>query len=149
MSPSNSVRLSERGIVLASLPDSEWELLFAVTSGEQWRALRVFSIEQILGMLQQWPCAVVVTAPVLSDGDWRDLLAAVSPLHLSPQIVVMDRNADDASWLDVLDAGGFDLLRPPVQERDLAHVLRLAESSWLASLADLGGGWRRRAAGDH
>ncbi|MBL8233208.1 MAG: hypothetical protein JNL98_32215 [Bryobacterales bacterium] len=91
---------------------------------------------------------MILTETSLEDGSWRDLLCALSRLPNAPEIVVIDRKADDALWLDVLDAGGFDLLRTPLEERDLAHAFNLAEAHWLARVSAGVRGLGLGAAGD-
>lgn len=134
--------------ILASAASTEWDQVRDFSARQNRLVARASSVRAVLRLLKRSQCAVILTETALEDGTWRDLLGALSPRPDAPEIVVIDRNADDALWLDVLDAGGFDLLRTPLEERDLAHAFSLAEANWLARISAGVRGLGLSAAGD-
>jgi len=56
---------------------------------------------------------VLVTAPSLPDAAWRDLLHAAREIRPEAKVVVCSPLGDARLWIDVLEAGGFDVLAEP------------------------------------
>ena len=70
--------------------------------------------------------SVIVTAPDLPDGSWRDVLEIVPLMGRSPRIVVSAPFADERLWAEVLNLGGYDL----TESFDLLEVARTVESAY-------------------
>jgi len=69
---------------------------------------------------------VVLTDLALPDGSWFDILNLVGDLHPGAHVVVCARVADERLWTQVLEAGGFDVLVEPYQEREVHRILEAA-----------------------
>jgi len=69
---------------------------------------------------------VVLTDLSLPDGSWFDVLNRVGDLNTSAEVVVCARVADERLWTQVLEAGGFDILVEPYQEREVQRILSAA-----------------------
>jgi DNA-binding NtrC family response regulator len=76
---------------------------------------------------------VLVTDPVLPDGDWRTLMSEARRLRTPPSIVVISDTSDWRLWTDVLSAGGFDLLSKPWTPETAAWTLQSAFRRWQRS----------------
>jgi DNA-binding NtrC family response regulator len=59
-------------------------------------------------------------------GTWREALEAAQKCDPGLPVIVVDHAGEEAEWIDVLNAGGFDLLVPPFDERHLRSVLEHA-----------------------
>lgn len=69
---------------------------------------------------------VVVSASVLPDVMWQEVLAGVSRLPRPPRVLVAARFADPSLWYDVLEEGAYDLAVYPFCPDTLAHTIVLA-----------------------
>lgn len=59
------------------------------------------------------------------ETDWREVLHSFGQNPERP-IVFLARQADEHMWIEVLDAGGFDLLEKPYRSKDLRWVIETA-----------------------
>jgi DNA-binding NtrC family response regulator len=73
---------------------------------------------------------VIVCARDLPDGNWEDLLDAVSAGPLPPQVVVTSDCADSSLWSKVLNRGGYDVLLKPLAADEVFGLLSLAWRTW-------------------
>lgn len=97
------------------LDHSNWQLQFTCTLEETQTALRAF------------PFTVVLSEGRLSDGHcWKDILHALHDMSNPPTLIVADRLADEALWVEVLNLGAFDLLTKPFNAREVLHVVTTA-----------------------
>jgi FixJ family two-component response regulator len=78
--------------------------------------------------LEHHPSVVLITDAVLTDGDWKDLLAHASQQPLPPPLIVAANHADDRLWMEVLNSGGYNLLGKPFEEQEVFRVVSMA---WL------------------
>ncbi len=69
---------------------------------------------------------VVLTAAKLADGTWEDVIRLVRKTARHLPVIVMSRVVSMRLYLDTQDGGAADFIAPPVQPRDLAHVLTSA-----------------------
>lgn len=92
----------------------------------QWDVEFVYRVEEAVRR-QREELAPVVICEACGVGDWRQLVEDRESL---PLVVVVSRLADDALWQEVLRAGGYDVLRLPLEKRELGRVLEVAGSHW-------------------
>lgn len=92
----------------------------------QWDVEFVYRVEEAVRR-QRAELAPVVICEACGVGDWRQLVEDRESL---PLVVVVSRLADDALWQEVLRAGGYDVLRLPLEKRELGRVLEVAGSHW-------------------
>lgn len=97
------------------LGHSEWQLQFTCTLGETQTALRAF------------PFTVILSEGRLSDGHcWKDILHILHGMSSPPTLIVADRLADEALWVEVLNLGGYDLLTKPFKAKEVLHAVTTA-----------------------
>ncbi len=113
--------------------------VLAILSGEQdqaqlvdapgeWRLRFVRSYEAARAILQEQAVEVIVTDYRIGDEhSWHELLEDRSTTSLLPLVIVVDRNADDGMWIEVLTQGAIDLLSKPLSRTELHRVLRDAQ----------------------
>ena len=106
--------IDERGALRDLLPARRW----AVRAAGGWT--RVFE------RLRECPYDAVLCESSLADGDWKDVLAELLLCSSPPPLIVTSRLADAYLWTEVLDAGGFDVVPSPWEERELIRVLERA-----------------------
>jgi DNA-binding NtrC family response regulator len=94
-----------------------------------WRTDCVRScLEAILYLHRSIP-RVVVCERDLPDGSWKDILQLTAPLD-SPPVIVTSRLADDHLWAEVLNLGGYDVLRKPLNKEEVSRSVSLAWEHW-------------------
>ena len=59
----------------------------------------------------------------LSDGNYRDVVAATRSAHKATKVVVTSRLADWDEYLDALHHGAFDLIAAPCQPTDVLWAI--------------------------
>lgn len=70
--------------------------------------------------------------------DWLQALWVFQRLNTPPAVVFLTRRADEELWLEMLQAGAFDLLTKPYQAHDLRWVVSSAlnpPTKWQAGIA--------------
>ncbi len=72
------------------------------------------------------PPQVVFTAVLLADGDWERVLFLGK--RAGVPVIVVSTCLDARFCLDALERGAFDFIVPPIQQDDVAYVIRNASS---------------------
>lgn len=72
------------------------------------------------------PVEVVLTAEVLSDGNWFDVLNRVARARTRTQVIVCTRLDDTRLWCEVIQRGAFDLLAEPYPKREVQRIVHSA-----------------------
>jgi DNA-binding NtrC family response regulator len=73
---------------------------------------------------------IVICDRDLPDGGWRQLLQETEALPSPPKLIVSSRFADEELWMEVLRAGGHDVLRTPFEAGEAYRVVRFASEAW-------------------
>lgn len=60
---------------------------------------------------------------------WNEVIREVHKHHPDLPVIILSRTGAEREWREVLEAGAFDLLAPPYQERTLVAVLEQAVAS--------------------
>lgn len=109
-----AILLEENNPVFAGVP-GEWRLRFAR------------HYEEAEAILQNGSVEVLVSDYRIDERhSWRDLLGERSAEIAPPLVIVVDRNADEAMWVEVLSHGAFDLLRSPLDRAEVDRALSVA-----------------------
>jgi hypothetical protein len=89
---------------------------------ERWKVLFARSLEDALELVKYQKVSVV-----LYDGDlcgsWRKAVGAFSHFSNQPLFVLLSPVVDACIWRTVLDCGGYDVVRNPVDRRHLGRML--------------------------
>ena len=95
-------------------------------------APRGWGIREIAGyfalpeQLRRHRFAAVLCESELIDGSWRDVLEELTAQAPAPPLIVTSFLADASLWAEVLNRGGFDVVRVPFEVEELARVAALA-----------------------
>jgi len=103
--------------------ESAWDQILGPYRGEE---KRVQSGRETLTLLQNSSVRVVICERDLPDGTWRDMLESMAGLNEPPALIVASRLADDHLWLEVLNAGGYDVLARPFDRQEANRTIALA-----------------------
>jgi DNA-binding NtrC family response regulator len=103
-----------------------------------WTIARTPTCTAANAFLRDSRAAVVVCDPVLPDGRWHNVAAALSSLADTPALIVV---GDDHSLLqEVLAFGGFDVLIRPLRESDVVWTIASAWHTWMKRIGAGGDG---------
>ena len=91
-----------------------------------WRLYQAHSRKQALVCLARLPLQVVIAADDIPDYPWKRAWHDLARLRCPPQMVVASSAADDSLWSEVLNWGGYDVLREPLQREEVARVIASA-----------------------
>ena len=95
----------------------------------------VCSPEEMFEQLERASYDALFCARSLSMGSWREVLEEVRQFYPQLPVIIVSRTADEREWLEILEAGAFDLLTPPYHQRALLYVLAHAMVSHDAHVA--------------
>jgi FixJ family two-component response regulator len=85
-------------------------------------------LAEAVNRLRETSSIVLITDAVLTDGNWKDLLAHTAQQRQPPPVIVAAHHADDRLWMEVLNSGGYNVVAKPFEERDVFRVISMA---WL------------------
>jgi DNA-binding NtrC family response regulator len=131
MSPmhTGSPNLAVNALVVSPL-EADFVSLCKILARSNWILNRVTTCREALALLQRRGISVVLCERDLPDGTWKSLLEATAELPNPPRLIVASRAADDRLWMEVLRAGGYDLLPVPFEAAEVFRVVSLAAQSW-------------------
>ncbi len=85
---------------------------------------RAATIENAIGLQE-----IFAARAILCDADSLDWRRALRQLYrLGTPVIFLARNADERLWLEMLDAGAFDVLSKPYRPEELRWVISCAVS---------------------
>jgi DNA-binding response OmpR family regulator len=108
------------------------QTLDAISAHAGWRVQAVATAERAGKLLGAGPVPVMMADRDSGQVDWRSLLDVTLDLPNAPRLIVCSRLADERLWLEVLNRGGFDVVRTPFAARELRTVICHAWESWQA-----------------
>lgn len=95
-----------------------------------WQTDRVGnSLEAMIHVHCRLP-RVIVCERDLPDGSWKDIVEVAASLPGRPPVIVTSRLADDYLWAEVLNLGGYDVLRKPLDRGEVHRSVGLAWQHW-------------------
>ena len=69
---------------------------------------------------------------MIGNGTWKDALETVREQDPDLPLILLSRNSGENEWLEVIQAGAFDLLVPPYDESCVLSLIEHAAASRLA-----------------
>jgi AmiR/NasT family two-component response regulator len=92
--------------------------------------LRARSVEEAEGLLARYEIPVV-----LYDGDtpgveWKRAISLLARAHGQPCVVLLSRTRNGHLWEQVTAAGGYDVLRKPLDDEAVSRAVRSGTSHW-------------------
>lgn len=114
--------------VLALLVEQDDRAQFINASDElACRLWLAHNYQEAKVILQERSVDFIVSEYRIDDRhSWRDLLEDKSIAIPPPLVIVVDRNADEGMWIEVLTEGAVDLLSKPLNRAEVSRVLNVA-----------------------
>ena len=114
---------------LLVMPQERQSRLLRHLTGWDANILTAASCGEAAQLLRDEPgVCLVLTDLSLPDGSWFDVLNRVGDVQRGAKVVVCAHVADERLWTQVLEAGGFDMLVEPYQDREVQRILSAAAS---------------------
>jgi DNA-binding NtrC family response regulator len=126
---SASLNLAVNALVVSPF-EGDYASLRNILSHSNWILNRAAGCREALAVIQRLKISVVVCERDLPDGNWKMLLEATAALPHPPRLIVSSHAADDRLWMDVLGAGGYDLVLVPFEGPEVLRAISLASQSW-------------------
>lgn len=101
-----------------------------VLGGSNWTVRVVRTCREATALLPENPLPVVICERDLPDGNWKDILDALTLLARPPSLIVTSRLADEYLWAEVLNLGGYDVLAKPLDEKEVRWAVHSAWRHW-------------------
>jgi DNA-binding NtrC family response regulator len=117
-------------LVVSPLPE-DLSALRMIFGGSPWDWEGVATAEEARSWIAR--CGglpIVICDRDVPDGGWRQLLQQTESLATPPKFIVSSRFADEELWMEVLGAGGHDVLRTPLDAGEAYRVVRFASEAW-------------------
>lgn len=97
--------------------------LNAILHKEGYETICASRVSECQEALQTQQVALIFCDRRLSDGTYRDVVAATRASSHSPRVVVTSRLADWDEYLEALHNGAFDLIASPCQPTDVLWAI--------------------------
>jgi ActR/RegA family two-component response regulator len=81
------------------------------------------AVRQYRDVLSKQSVGLVFSDSTLSDGDYRDVIAASRSVGSRARIVVTSRQADWPEFLEAIRAGAFDVISKPCRPKDVEWMV--------------------------
>jgi DNA-binding response OmpR family regulator len=117
-----------KALLIVGLSQEAADSLRDLLDKEGWEIHSCSGWMQVCLRLRERRYHALVCEARLPDGDWRDALDELHVCTNPPPFIVTSRLAEMDLWIDVLDAGGHDLLPYPFDAAELTRVLAQAAS---------------------
>lgn len=117
-------------ILMVGLSDKDRAGVCRSLTGEKLEVLSALDCRTARARLADGPRPVVITEVNLPDGTWKDIVALSRQLSSPPAVIVASRLADERTWAEVLNLGGFDLIPTPLDCQETARIVLAAQRQW-------------------
>ena len=124
-------------VLLLSTDNTETALLTELLS-EHSILTPVENLSELGALLNSDSYDALFCAWSFQRGTWKDALTDIRESYPQLPVIVLSSSPENREWAEVLEAGAFDLLVPPYEERAVLAVLEQASASREALVS-----WRR------
>jgi DNA-binding NtrC family response regulator len=128
LEPTPAERVATMLVVTSS--QGELEAYRRLMSHSNWRMFHACSLQEAELVLQRTPAPVVITAPALPDGTWKEACPLCSRTVPASKLIVSVRDADPCLWAEVFSWGAYDVLQFPLEGREVYRVVSMAWLAW-------------------
>jgi DNA-binding NtrC family response regulator len=117
-------------MLVVTCSQGELEAYRRLMSHSNWRMFHACSVQDAELVLQRTAAPVVITAPELPDGTWKEVCRLSSRTVPASKLIVSARNADPCLWAEVFNWGAYDVLQFPLEGREVYRVVSMAWLAW-------------------
>ena len=110
--------------------ETDHRSLKSIVGHTNWSLHRAPCLLSAAALLRDIPISVILCDCDLQPGKWTDLLKEAATFPVPPPLIVATRPTENVPWGEVLNLGGYDLLRKPFAPSEVLHVVSLAWWHW-------------------
>ena len=130
----DSAMLRYPNVLLFSSDEIETDILQQLL-GEHVNLTPVRDRAELAVLLEEHDYDALFWSWSFREGTWSDALRDVHRIRPDLPVIILSTAPEERAWLRSLEAGAFDLLVAPFEERQLLAVLEQASASREAQLA--------------
>ncbi len=117
-------------VLVITSDNAAYRRLESIFGHSKWHLHRVRQASEAPFFLEDHPAPIVIT----EDCAWREALARLSHFgDPAPRVIVASRLADDPLWQEVLEQGGYNVIRTPFDPSEVYWVVSNAWRDWKAA----------------
>ena len=105
-------------------------ILDGVCARHHWSVVFADSCDEARRALDRIEAPVVLCDRDLPGEEWRQVVEALAASPQPSCILLLSKVVDDYLRDAVVGGGGYDVLRKPLREDEVAHAIRLAWTYW-------------------
>jgi DNA-binding NtrC family response regulator len=117
-------------VLLISADEKDHLFVRRALGHSNWTLYRCYNLAEAVQWLRNPSISVVITDDRLEGNDWHDVFRLTENLPWMPQVIVTTGKPETELWAEVLNAGAYDVLVKPWDERELFHVVSHAWLAW-------------------
>jgi DNA-binding NtrC family response regulator len=123
--------MTEMPLVLLVSSRTDWSSgLKSMLERSGWAVCRADNTAEAALLIHSYsPPHLVFTDMQLPDGPWTGILSLAETSPLPVNVIVVSKVTDIDVYVRALELGAFDFVVPPLEERDIDHVIRNAVAS--------------------
>lgn len=126
-------------VLAITTDDKDRRLLSEFAASGRWDLTLVGSVQEALSMLKNSQPVVVLCARELVCVDWRQAFDHVTAVKPKCALILISSTYDDGLWDQVVQQGGYDVLKTPLRQDQTISAVNLA---WLYARSGRGTGSR-------
>jgi DNA-binding NtrC family response regulator len=117
-------------VLVVSPFEEDHEALRRILRDPQWTVSSARSLLEAWITLHRTKIDVVVAECDFENGlSWRELLEEICEMRHPQPVIVASRQADNRLWTEILNRGGYDILRKPFDVLETLHALEMASQA--------------------
>lgn len=98
-------------------------------ASSDWRVLTTHNGHETLTLLNRNLISIVIYDRDLSD-DWRTMIRQSARSASKPAVILASRVVDQYLWQEVVDNGGYDVIKKPFDTEEVRRTVNLAWTYW-------------------
>ena len=122
--------VARKAVLIVSPAEDDHISLRRIFGGSNWMVRGVRTRREGTILVSRNPPPVIICERDLPDGNWKDILDALTLLAPPPSLIVASRLADEHLWVEVLHVGGHDVLAKPLDEKEVLWAVSSAWRHW-------------------
>ena len=115
--------------VLLFVCDASQKAILQQTLAHHAELVWADNLQEMTQQLERARYDALFCSSTLSTGSWGEALKQVRQFYPDVPVIILSKTSSQKEWMEVLDAGAFDLLGLPCSERTLLSVMEHAVDS--------------------
>src|SRR5580658_11328565 len=114
--------------------DPDRSLMTGLCRGNQWQVFFSTTREEAEKLLREIKPQMMLFDRDLAGQDWRGFVKGFAAASPGACIMLVSKVVDEHLWNDLVSNGGYEVLRKPLREDEVARAVRMAWSYWSSAV---------------